>query len=94
VVQAWAEPSHLPKGGGDSQLLVRVRKKGGALLPGVQVRFQASQGSLYSQGKVLVTDSRGMTRDRVTTHKTTLIKLDAGGTPYTLRIAVDEASAN
>ena len=88
VVTAWAEPSRLPGGGGDSQILVRVRKKGGGLLPGVEVRFRASEGTLYSGGKVLVTDGRGMTRDRVRTTKTTIITLNAGGTPFTLEINV------
>jgi hypothetical protein len=91
LVTAWAEPSRLPSGGGASQILVRVRKKkGGGPLSGVEVRFQTSEGILYSQGKVLVTDTRGMTRDRVTTRKPALVTLNAGGTPYTLRVNVGE----
>src|SRR2546425_12876538 len=33
VVAAWAEPAHLAKGGGQTQLLVRVQRRGGGRLP-------------------------------------------------------------
>ena len=46
IVAAWAEPKALPEGGGQSQLLVRVQKKGGAPFPGVEVRFRTSAGTL------------------------------------------------
>lgn len=93
-VTAWAEPSRLPAGGGDCQILVRVLRRGDGPIPGVEVRLVASQGTLYSGGKTLLTDTRGMTRDRVRTRKTTLVTLNAGGTPYTLRIGVGETSRN
>jgi hypothetical protein len=90
VVAAWAEPRALPESGGQAQLLVRVQKRGGAPFPGVEVRFKTSTGSLFSRGKVLVTDRGGKTRDRVTTKKTATITLNAGGTRYTFRVPVGE----
>jgi uncharacterized protein (DUF58 family) len=91
VVAAWAEPKQLPAGGGQSQILVRVQRRGGARFPGVEVRLRASVGTLYSAGRVLVTDEQGMTRDRLTTHKTTTITLNAGGTRYRFQVPVEEA---
>jgi hypothetical protein len=90
VVAAWAEPRNLPEGGGQSQILVRVQKRGGARYPGVEVRLHASDGTLYSGGRVLVTDARGMTRDRLTTRVTTTITLNAGGTRYRFQVPVGE----
>ena len=90
VVAAWAEPKALPEGGGQSQLLVRVQKRGGAPFPGVEVRFKASTGSLYSGGQVLTTDKLGLTRDRITTKKTATVTLNAGGTRYTFQVPVGE----
>jgi hypothetical protein len=54
----------------------------------VEVRLKTSTGSLYSRGKVLVTDGRGMTRDRLTAHKTAQITLNAGGTRYRFNVPV------
>jgi hypothetical protein len=88
VVAAWAEPSSLSPGGGQAQILVRAQKRGGAPFPGIEVRLHASTGSLFSTGKVLVTDDRGMTRDRLTTHKTTQVTLNAGGTRYRFDVPV------
>lgn len=90
VVAAWAEPKVLPEGGGQSQLLVRVQKRGGAPFPGVEVRFKASTGSLFSGGKILVTDKLGLTRDRITTKKTATVTLNAGGTRYTFQVPVGD----
>jgi hypothetical protein len=90
VVAAWAEPARLPPGGGQSQLIVRVQKRGGAPFPGVEVRFRTSKGKLYSGGRVLTTDRGGMTRDRLTTRETTTVTLNAGGTRYRFRIPVAE----
>lgn len=89
VVAAWAEPARLPYGGGTTQLLVRVQKSGGAPLADVEVRFSISEGTLFSEGKVLVTDARGMTRDRLTTRKTSIVVLNAGGTRYSFRVPVE-----
>jgi hypothetical protein len=90
IVAAWAEPAKLPDGGGQSQILVRVQKRGGARFPGVEVRLHANTGSLFSEGRVLVTDSQGMTRDRLTTKRTVTITLNAGGTRYRFQVPVAE----
>jgi hypothetical protein len=91
VVAAWAEPRQLPPGGGQAQILVRVQKKGGRRFPGVEVRLRTSSGTLYSESRVLTTDAQGMTRDRLTTHRTTIITLNAGGTRYRFQVPVEEA---
>jgi hypothetical protein len=88
IVAAWAEPSRLPPAGGQTQILVRLQKRGGVPFPGVQVRLQTSAGSLYSDGKVLVTDASGRTRDRLTTRTSAHITLNAGGTVYRFRVPV------
>jgi hypothetical protein len=94
VVAAWAEPKRLPPGGGQAQLLVRVQKRGGVAYPGVEVRFKSTEGNLYSQGKVLVTNEQGLTRDRLTTKKRATVTLNAGGTRYTFTVPVgDEPSS-
>lgn len=90
IVAAWAEPKGLPAGGGQAQLLVRVQKKGGAVFPGVEVRFRSSTGTLFSKGRVLITDARGRTRDRLTTRKTATVTLNAGGTSYRFKVPVGE----
>lgn len=92
VVAAWAEPKALPPGGGQVQILVRIQKRGGRRYPGVEVRLVASDGTLYSMGNVLVTDTQGMTRDRLTTRTTSTITLNAGGTRYRFRVPVGEPS--
>jgi hypothetical protein len=88
IVAAWAEPSLLPSAGGQAQILVRLQKRGGLPFPGVQVRLRTSAGNLYSDGKVLVTDSAGRTRDRLTTRRSAHITLNAGGTVYRFRVPV------
>lgn len=90
VVSAWAEPARLPPGGGQSQILVRLRKRGGAPYPGVEVRLQASSGTLYSAGRVLVTDAGGQTRDRLTARRSATVTLNAGGTLYRFEVPVAE----
>jgi hypothetical protein len=90
VVAAWAEPRQLPAGGGQAQVIVRVQKNGGARLSGVEVRLSTSAGALYSAGRVLMTDAQGMTRDRLTTHKPSVITLNAGGTRYRFQVNVGE----
>ena len=91
VVAAWAEPRRLPPGGGQSQIIVRLRKRGGAPYEGVEVRLAASSGTLFSGGKVLLTDAAGQTRDRLTTRRSTEITLNAGGTVYRFRVPVGPA---
>ena len=61
---AWSEPKKLPPMGGQAQIIVRASKRGGRPFEGVEVRVRTSAGSLFSQGKVLVTDASGRTRDR------------------------------
>ena len=92
VVAAWAEPKELPAGGGQAQIMVRIQRRGGKRFPGVEVRLRSSTGALFSAGKVLVTDGSGMTRDRLTTRKTTTITLNAGGTRYRFQVPVAETS--
>jgi hypothetical protein len=92
VVAAWAEPKELPAGGGQAQIMVRIQRRGGKRFPGVEVRLVSSTGALFSAGKVLVTDGSGMTRDRLTTKKTTTVTLNAGGTRYRFQVPVAETS--
>jgi hypothetical protein len=90
VVAAWAEPRQLPAGGGQAQILVRVQTRGGRRFPGVEVRLSTSAGSLFSDGRVLVTDAQGMTRDRLASRRSAVITLNAGGTRYRFPVPVAE----
>ena len=92
VVAAWAEPKELPAGGGQAQIMVRIQRLGGKRFPGVEVRLRSSGGTLFSGGRVLVTDASGMTRDRLTARKTAAITLNAGGTRYRFQVPVAEAT--
>jgi hypothetical protein len=93
VVAAWSEPKELPPGGGQAQILVRAQKRGGAPFPGVEVRLSVSGGSLFSGGKVLVTDATGRTRDRLTASRLALVTVNAGGTVYRFRVPLRAAEA-
>jgi hypothetical protein len=86
TVAAWAEPAKLPPLGGQCQIIVRVLKRGGAPLAGVEVRLSASKGTLYSAGRVLVTDASGKTRDRLTARAGATVTLNAGGTRYRFEV--------
>jgi hypothetical protein len=88
TVAAWAEPAKLPPLGGQCQIIVRVLKRGGAPLPGVEVRLSASKGTLYSAGRILVTDASGKTRDRLSARAGATITLNAGGTRYRFEVPV------
>jgi hypothetical protein len=88
VVAAWAEPPRLGEGGGEAQILVRLQRRNGRPYPGVDVQLSASQGRLYSAGRVLTTNASGMTRDRLTTGRTATVTVNAGGTRYRFRVAV------
>jgi hypothetical protein len=92
IVAAWAEPARLPPAGGQAQVLVRVQKRGGAPYPGVQVRLRSSPGTLFSEGKVLVSDAAGQTRDRLAARETSWITVNAGGTVYRFRVPVGAVS--
>lgn len=89
---AWADPPRLPAGGGQVQILVRTQKRNGRPFPGVEVLLKTSSGKLYSSGRVLVTDARGLTRDRLTARRGATIVLNAGGTRYEFHVPV--ASTN
>jgi hypothetical protein len=52
------------------------------------VRLSVSGGSLYSGGKILLTDARGTTRDQLTARTPARITLNAGGTRYSFRVPV------
>ena len=88
VVAAWAEPPRLPPGGGQTQILIRLQRRGGAPFEGVEVRLTASGGTLFSGGKVLMSDTSGKTRDRLTAHHNAFITLNAGGTVYRFKVPV------
>jgi hypothetical protein len=88
IVSAWSEPKHLPPGGGQAQIMVRLQKRGGAPWQGVEVRLQTSSGSLYSRSKILTTDAAGTTRDRLTARRTANITVNAGGTLYRFQVPV------
>lgn len=88
VVAAWAEPRRLPPGGGQAQILVRVSHRNGQRFAGIEVRLATSEGELYSAGRVLATDASGMTRDRLTTRKSAVVTLNAGGTLYKFDVPV------
>ena len=93
VVAAWSEPKQLPAGGGQSQILVRAQKRGGTPFSGIEVRIRVSGGSLYSKGKVLITDAAGRTRDRLTARHPALVTVNAGGTVYRFRVPMRSAEA-
>lgn len=92
VVEAWAEPRRLPPWGGEVQILVRVQTRGARRYPGVEVRLATSTGTLFSKGGLLVTDSQGMTRDRLTARENATITLNAGGTLYRFLVPVAEST--
>jgi len=93
VVAAWAEPARLPPGGGQTQILVRLQKRGGAPFQGVEVRLTAAGGTLFSGGKVLVSDATGRTRDRLTARQNAFVTLNAGGKVYRFRVPVGGTEA-
>ena len=86
VVAAWAEPTQLPASGGQVQILVRIRRPNGAPYPGVQVRLRSSKGRLFSNGKPLVTDAQGMTRDRLTSRHASDIVVVVSDTRHRFRV--------
>lgn len=86
VVAAWSEPKQLPPFGGQAQIIVRAQRRGGKPFEGVEVRVRTSAGTLFSQGKVLVTDASGRTRDRLTARRDATITVNAGGTVYRFKV--------
>lgn len=69
-------------------MIVRVRWRGGAPAPGIEVRIDTNRGTLYSGGQILSTDSSGQTRDRLTTRRTATVTVNAGGTRISFPVAV------
>ena len=86
VVAAWSEPKRLPPRGGQSQIVVRAQRRGGKPFEGVEVRVRTSVGTLFSQGRVLLTDASGRTRDRLTARRGATITVNAGGTVYRFEV--------
>jgi hypothetical protein len=88
VVRAWAEPRQLPPAGGQAQILVLARKRNGDPLPGVEVRVEASEGTLFSASRILTTDAAGRTRDRLTTRRSSTVTVNVGGSIHRIEVAV------
>ncbi|HET8646821.1 MAG TPA: hypothetical protein VFO85_15100, partial [Vicinamibacteria bacterium] len=51
-----------------------------------------SEGSLFSQGRILMTDGAGQTRDRLTSRRDATITVNAGGTVYRFLVPVRPAT--
>jgi len=92
VVAAWAEPKRLPPRGGQTQIVVRAQRRGGKPFEAVEVRIRTSSGTLYSQGKVLLTNDAGRTRDRLTTRRAATITVNAGGAVYRFEVPLRSES--
>jgi hypothetical protein len=86
VVAAWSEPKRLPPHGGQAQIIVRAQRRGGKAFEGVEVRIRTSAGTLFSQGRALMTDANGRTRDRLTARRGATITVNAGGTVYRFEV--------
>jgi hypothetical protein len=95
ALSVWSEPKRLPAGGGQAQIIVRAQKPGNRPTPleGLNVRIRTSEGSLFSEGRMLATDARGMTRDRLTTSRTAKVVVDVEGAREEIFIPVGEAPA-
>ena len=88
TVRAWAEPRLLPPAGGQAQIIVLARKRNGDPYEALEVRFTTTEGALFSKSKVLLTDSSGRTRDRLTTRRSAVVTVDVGGTVQEVAVAV------
>jgi hypothetical protein len=86
TLTVWTEPRRLPAGGGQAQVIVRVLRRNGRPLPGVEVRVTSSSGTLFSRGQILTTDDRGMTRDSLTTAGPATLTVVAGGREQRLEL--------
>lgn len=87
-VRAWSEPRLLPPAGGQAQILVLARNRKGEPAPGIEVRFSTNEGTLFSGGKVLVTDASGRTRDRLTARRTAVVTVNVGGSMRSVLVPV------
>lgn len=92
VVAAWAEPKELPPRGGQAQIIVRAQRRGGRPFEGVEVRIRTSAGTLFSEGRILVTDASGRTRDRLTARRGVTITVNAGGAVYRFQVPLRSES--
>ena len=88
VVRVWAEPRQLPPAGGQAQILVLARKRNGDPYEGVEVRVEASEGTLFSKSRILATDAAGRTRDRLTTRRPSRVTVNVGGSIHHIEVAV------
>ena len=93
VVAAWSEPKQLPPRGGQAQIIVRAQRRGGKPFEGVEVRIRTSTGTLFSQGRVLLTDTSGRTRDRLTARRGATVTVNAGGAIYRFKVPLRSDSA-
>jgi hypothetical protein len=93
VVAAWSEPKQLPPRGGQAQIIVRAQRRGGKPFEGVEVRIRTSAGSLFSQGRVLLTDGSGRTRDRLSARRDATITVNAGGAVYRFKVPLRQESS-
>jgi hypothetical protein len=88
VARAWAEPRQLPPAGGQAQILVLARKRNGDPFEGVEVQVRTSQGTLFSASRILTTDAAGRTRDRLTTSRSAVVTVNAGGAIQQIEVTV------
>ena len=88
VARAWAEPRQLPPAGGQTQILVLARKCNGDPFEGVEVQVQTSEGTLFSASGILTTDATGRTRDRLTTRRAAVVKVNVGGAIHKIEVTV------
>jgi len=88
VARAWAEPRQLPPAGGQTQILVLARKRNGDPFEGVEVQVQSSEGTLFSASGILTTDATGRTRDRLTTRRAAVVKVNVGGAIHKIEVTV------
>ena len=88
LLRAWAEPRVLPPAGGQTQIIVLARKRNGDPYEGLEVRFTTTEGTLYSKSRILVTDSDGRTRDRLTTRRSATVTVDVGGNVQEIKVTV------
>lgn len=88
LIRAWAEPRRLPPAGGQAQILVLAHKRNGDPFEAVEVRFETTAGTLFSGSRILLTDSAGRTRDRLTTRRSAVVTVNAGGTVQEVPVTV------
>lgn len=83
-----ADPADLPPGGGTTVIRAVVLGDGGRGLPGVEVTFSASTGTLRSGGLPRETDSRGVVEDRLTTTEAATVTVRTASLTETVSVSV------